>query len=68
MENIFAKKSYFQNIWSRETNSIRSISTIYADKILLLRSLHLPPLAVKLLPLASNSILELVMWLLKTQP
>lgn len=62
MENIFGGKKL---ISSRGTNSISSILTVYANKILLLQNLPLPPLAIKLLPLANSSILELIIWLKK---
>lgn len=65
-ENIWEVKLFSKHL-EQETNPISSVPTIYADKILFLKSLPLPPLALNLLPLASSSKLELIMWLLTKQ-
>lgn len=65
-ENIWEEKLFSKHL-EQETNPISSVPTIYADKILFLKSLQLPPLALNLLPLASSSKLELIMWLLTKQ-
>lgn len=67
MENTFGEKKLFSKHLEWGTESIGCILTTYADKILLLRSFHFPPLPIKFLSLASSSMCELLLWLKKIQ-